>query len=256
VSTSNEGTHLVKSLGRVLDILMSLRDGAERLNDISSRLNMSKSTTHRLLKTLEYSHLVTQDPINRRYYLGPLVFSLSSNPNTTHQSLIVFTYDEMKRLRDLSGETVALEIRIAVERMILEELPSPQSLRHTLGKGTFRPLYTGAGGKVLLSELPKSELEIILNNIKLVPFTPSTITDREELMNEIKETRRRGYATSLGELIPYSSSIAVPINNYVCPVALSVFGPASRFSNMEDILKEMKKAVAQISKRLPQLTWE
>lgn len=256
MAISNERTKIIKSIGRAADILISLRDGVEKLNDISKRLNMSKSTTHRFLKTLEDSHFVTQDPITRRYYLGPLVFTLVSNPTTTHQDLIVSAYEEMKHLRDLTGETVALEIRVAMERMILEELPSLQSLRHTLGKGSFRSLYTGSGGKVLLSELSKRELEIILNNMKLVPLAPGTITDREELMNKIQETRERGYATSSGELIPHSASIAVPIKNYVCPVALSIFGPASRFTNVDDTLEEMKKAATQISKKLPQLTRE
>ena len=50
--------------------------------------------------------------VSHRYYLGHLIIKLSSNPNITHQNLIVCAYDELKMLRDSSGETTALFIPI------------------------------------------------------------------------------------------------------------------------------------------------
>ena len=86
--------------------------GRNRITDICQEIGLSKGTAHRLLKTLEQCGFVFQDAVSHRYYLGHLIIKLSSNPNITHQNLIVCAYDELKMLRDSSGETTALFIPI------------------------------------------------------------------------------------------------------------------------------------------------
>ena len=60
------------------------------------------------------------------------------------------------------------------------------------------------------------------------------------------------YATSFGERIAGAGSIAVPVNNYVCPVALGVLGPDNRFSLkvIMRFLQEIKDAASRISIKL------
>lgn len=52
----------------------------------------------------------------------------------------------------------------------------------------------------------------------------------------------------------YQTSISVPIKSYICPVALSVLGPDNRFvlKVMMDVLREMKRSAALISRKLMQ----
>ena len=156
----------VKSIARVAEVLISLSDGTNRITDISNKLNLSKGTVHRLLKTLQDSGFVVQDPVNRRYFLGHLIVRLASSPLVAHQSLTMCAFNEMEYLRDLTGETVELQIRVGMQRMCLEEVPSRHNIRYAMGKGAVSPVYTGSAGKVLLSELSKSELQIIMKNIK------------------------------------------------------------------------------------------
>jgi len=248
---TTKNSPVVESIVRASDILKSLGDGAEMLTDISNRVNLSKTTTYRLLKTLEASGFVVQDPVTQLYYLGHMVVRLAASPTMSHQRLIVYAFDEMKYLRDLSGETVAIQIKLGAQRMILEELPSKQHIRFTLGNGFVMPLYTGAGGKILLSELPESEMQWILNGIKLVSKTTNKIIDKERLINDIKKVKQTGYAISFGETIVGNAGIAVPIKNYVCPVALGIFGPEVRFrKNMMNFLKDLRESVNRISKKL------
>jgi len=243
---------IVNSITKGADILRSLSDGIDRISDLSSKLNLSKSTTHRLLKTLQKSEFVMQDPFTRRYYLGPLILKLASRPIIAHQNLIVCAFEEMKYLRDFSRETVVLHIRIGLERICLEELQSPENIKYTAGKGSVAPIYTGSAGKILLSELKNNELQLLVENLQLNPIGPHTITDKKILLKELEKVRKQGYSTSFGERIPGSASISVPIKNYICPVALSVLGPDNRFSlnMMMDVLKEMKKSSSRISKKL------
>jgi DNA-binding IclR family transcriptional regulator len=231
---------IVNCIIKAVDILRNLSEGVDRISDITERLHLSKSTAHRLLKTLEMSELVTRDPIARRYFLGPLIFKIASKPLMAHKNLIVCSFEEMKYLRDLSRETVVLHIQVGLERICLEEIQSLENLKYTAGKGSVAPIYTGSAGKVLLSELRDDELQFLLKNLRLVPIGPNTITGKKVLLNELEKVRKKGYATSFGERILGSASIAVPIKNYICPVSLGILGPSNRFllKKMMDILKD------------------
>jgi DNA-binding IclR family transcriptional regulator len=243
---------LINSIARGADVLKSLSGGLDRVSDISERIQLSKSTVHRLLKSLEKSEFVIQDPVTRRYYLGPLILNLSSKPIIAHQNLIVCAFEEMRSLRDLSRETVVLHIRAGLERICLEELQSFESIKYTAGKGVTAPIYIGSAGKVLLAELEDAELQFLLSHLTLVRIGPNTITDKKDLLKELEKVRRQGYATSFRERLPEGASISVPIKGYITPVALSVLGPDNRFSHkvMVDVMKEMKRSTARISSRL------
>lgn len=244
----------VRSIDRAVGILKSLHDGGESLTDISHTLNLYKPTVHRLLKALEASKLVVQDPVTRQYYLGPLVFNLISNNISAHQVLIVYAYEDMKCLADISRETVGLEIQLGTQAMCLEEIVCNEELRFTLGRGAVLPLYAGAGGKVILSQLPENTLQMILHNITLASSARSTIIDVRALIAEVEMVRKQGYSTSVEERLRGGAAIAVPINNYVFATALTIVGPDNRFgSKMLDFLAEMKERADRISRRLANL---
>ncbi len=240
------------SITKGINILKSLSEGTDRVTDLARQHGLSKSTTHRILKSLENTSIVRRDPITRRYYIGPLVLDLASKPIISHQGLTITAFEEMRRLRDLTQETVVLHIRVGLERVCLEELPSFQALRYTAGKGFTAPVYTGSAGKILLAELNDAEIDLLLRNIKYAKVGPNTIMDQNFLVKEIRKARTQGYAVSFSERVPGSASVSVPVKGYVCPVALSVLGPESRFrsSVMMGYLEEIKGASARISRKL------
>ena len=138
---------MVNSVYRAAEILSMLSVGKNRITDIGKELSLSKSTTHRLLKTLENCGFVFQDPISHQYFLGHLILKLSSNPLTTHQNLIVCAYEDMKRLREISGETITIHIRIGTQRICLEEMQANQNIRYGLVRGPFLRYMPGLPGK-------------------------------------------------------------------------------------------------------------
>jgi len=248
---NNRKALLTASVVYASEILKCLADGVERLTDITHRLKLNKATVFRLLKTLESSGLALQDPRNKRYYLGPLILQLASKPTISHERLIIYAFDEMKRLRDLNNETVALHIRVGAQRIILEEMPSTQNIRFTLGKGFASSMYIGAAAKLLLSELPESEREMYLNGVKLINPRTNEIIDKEALINELNKIKKEGYAISWDETIQGSAGISVPIRNYVFLVALSMYGPKDRFMpHKMSYLQELKESAERISRKL------
>ena len=242
---------MVNSVYRAAEILNMLSVGKNRITDISKELSLSKSTTHRLLKTLEKCGFVGQDPTSHQYFLGHLIIKLSSNPLDTHQHLIVCAYEEMKKLKEISEETVALHIRVGTQRICLEEMQADQNIRYVIGKGSVSPIYAGSAGKILLSELTDQELNNLLKNIKLTRVGPNTITDRNNLFQELDKIKKQGYAISSGETLEGAISISVPIRGYFCPVALSIFGAKFRLGpRIMDFKEKMEMSARRILNRI------
>lgn len=245
-------SQLSNSIIKGASALKYLAAGITRITDLAGKLELSKSSTHRLLKSLETTRLVVQDPLSRQYFLGSLVFELTSHPLQAHQHLILSALEEMRRLSEVSGETVGLYVRIGIERICLEEMPAQQAIRHSVGKGRVLPVYAGSAGKILLSELTDSDRDLLLENLVLRRVEKNTITQRGELLRQLEKVRRDGYAMSFSEAVQGGASISVPIKGYVCPVALAVLGPDNRFSRdvMIQLLEEVRMTADRISKRL------
>jgi DNA-binding IclR family transcriptional regulator len=241
----------IKSILRTKQILDSIVAGNRRLIDIAAANGLSKSTAHRLLKSMATAGFVIQDPLNRLYGLGPQILSLCSCPSVTHEHLITAALHEMKLLSDITGETVVLHLRMGADRICLEEIQSLHNLKLTAGKGYIAPLYTGSAGKILLSELADYERDLLVSSMDLVRLGPATIVDKELLKEELKKVKRQGFATSFGERVEGSASISVPVRGYLCPVALSILGPEIRFApKMMGHLEVLITAAQRISEKL------
>jgi DNA-binding IclR family transcriptional regulator len=242
---------MVNSVARATGILLSLSEGVSRISDIANRLNLSVGTVYRFLKTLEALGLVVQDPKTRQYYLGYLVVKLAANPNIAYKTLILCSFEEMNRLEKINGETVVLHILVGAQPIRLQERLSIQDLRFTTWSKWSEPLYSGSMGKLFLSGMKDGELDILLKDMELVPFTPTTITDKESLMGELKKIRQQGYATSYGERNEGALAISVPVKNYVFPAALTIIGPEARMKpDLDSLIQEMFNSANRISHNL------
>jgi len=242
---------MVNSVSRAAAILMTLGEGKNRLSEISKSLDMNSATTHRLLKTLEKTGFVIQDPFSHKYLLGGLILKLSSNPVIAHQSLVVSAHEEMEKLRNLTGETITLHMRIGAQRICLEEIESYHQIKYTIGKGAIFPIYVGSPGKILLAELDLRELKIILDSINLVRIGPNTITDKNKLLEQIEKVKIQGYSITAGELMDGGISLSVAIKNYLCSISLSILGPAFRLEpKILNFLKPIKLSAGKVSRRI------
>jgi len=222
--------------------------GVNKFTDICGEVNLPKSSAHRLLSAMIRSGFVLQSATNRHYYIGPLVFSLAAGSLEHHQHLIINSQDEMKRLRDVTRETVAIHVSSGGYKFCLEELESPESIRYAKGKGAVDSNFFGAAGKMLVAQFKEEELQLLIRRKR---------SDKEsneylrELVADLSRIREQGYAESIGERIPGAASMSVPVMNYFCPITLSVIAPEGRFVEKRSIiLKELKRSAKRISDKL------
>ena len=241
----------VQAVSRALEILICLGKEIHSIADIAKYCRLNKSTVHRLLKTLEQSHFVQQDLINQQYYLGPSINQLASEPQIANKYLIYSCLQEMDRLAKLFNETIDLDVFIGHQEVLVHRIVSTSELRVIGSGGGKKVQYTGATSRTLLSQLDDEELKVLIGHTKITAETENTITDKEILIEKIRQARTQGYCVSIGERLTGAMSIAVPIMNYIYPAALTVLGPENRIKpKMEYFLKEFKKSANRISRSI------
>jgi DNA-binding IclR family transcriptional regulator len=241
----------INSVANAAEILKCLSGGIEKVSDISRKLDINKATVYKILVTLKSQGLATQDPVSRKYFLGPTIQSLAFNSYSVHQVLIQCAHQALEKISDISGETVGLQIRQDVRRLVLDEVMSSNEVLFYRGIGHSAPIYAGAAGKLLLSELDKNDLNKLLKVLDLIPVGPKSISDKVILIEELDKIKKNGYATSISETFDGAAAIAVPVKEYICPIALAVIGPVSRFEDkMTSMLKMLYKSSEEISRKL------
>lgn len=110
------------------------------------------------------------------------------------------------------------------------------------------PHCTGVG-KAILSQLPDAEVLAILSQTGMPAQTPRTKTDPAELLDELREVRRCGYAVDNGEQEIGVRCVAVPVPWNATRAAISVSGPALRLqaSDTERVAKVMMSLASEIA---------
>jgi IclR family transcriptional regulator, pca regulon regulatory protein len=122
-----------------------------------------------------------------------------------------------------------------------------------LGIGTRLPAFATSMGRVLLAGLPAEEIERLLAGVLPLPrHTSKTITTPKELLREIEQVRRQGWALVDQELEQGLRSVAAPIVDCAgAPIAaLNVGTHASRWTIQrltQEALPLLKQTAAQIS---------
>ncbi|BCJ86965.1 IclR family transcriptional regulator [Effusibacillus dendaii] len=219
----------VRSVERALDILLCF-SGMEMelgLSDIAKKVNLHKSTVHRLLTSLESRGFIRRHPQTEKYRLGWSVLELVSN---VYQSddLSSIVLPEMTQLRDEVGETISLYIRVGNERIRTQAVESNQPVRRVANIGQRLPLHVGASGKVLLAWLDSHLLDEVMND----PSWPKDLPKRP-FKEALQQTREKGYAISIEERETGAAAVAVPIfgRDKQIVAALSISGPVDRFTD-------------------------
>jgi len=249
------------SIAHATEILVCLSDDVHKVSDIARRTGFSKSTVHRVLKLMEQSQLAVQDTLNRRYYLGPLITRLASNAITTHKRLITCADAEMKRLADITEETVVLDMMVGFKYQTLYEIASPLNLKVTreikMSGAALASLYAGASVKVLMAQLDDKRLQMLMSVINIIAATERTVTDKKILMAQVAEVKKTGFSVSHSERIPDTICVSVPVYKYSLPVALSVVGPDIRLhSRIREVVGELNASSIRISKNITDIFGE
>lgn len=249
---NGEGGGTVQSIGRALTLLEALGDCRAEIGiaDLSKRVGLHVSTTHRILGTLIERGYARQNPETGRYALGAKALRLADS-YLGQMDLRRAARPVLERLSQETGETTNLVILDGREALYLDKAEGHQTLRIFSRIGHRAPLYCTAVGKILLAYRPKEEADALLGGGPLEALTKHTITSPGQLRRELDKVHDQGFALDREECEEETCCIAVPIHNARGRVeaALSISAPAVRLTSrrMEELIPLMIRTGQEIS---------
>ncbi len=242
---------IVKKAFIILDAISRSIQGL-RISEISSSLDISKSTVHGITAALEDVGAVVRDSVTKRYTIGLAMMTLGK----AAYERIDFKYiarPVMEDLMELCKESVFLGVRNGEKVTVIDIVESRKDFKISSPIGTNLPLMAGAVGKLFLSQMESHDIEKYLHANPLVRFTASTIIDSDLYANELGKVRQSGIATDDEEYISGVRAVAAPIKKYGVHVpALWVVGFKASMSDkmMPTIIEQTRSAAEKISKKL------
>jgi DNA-binding IclR family transcriptional regulator len=236
-----------QSVDKAIAILkeFSLAEPELGVSELARRLELTKSTVHRLLASLKAGDLVESDPQSHRYRLGSALVELGYNV-VYSKPLLQTAIPYLHYLAEQVGEAVYVAVKDRDAVLTMVQVLSSYSPDQIPWSGVL-PLHATASGKVLLTQMEDAELALLLEK-GLARYTQNTITDPVLLRQEVQRVRQRGYATCLEEQEPGVNAVAVPITMPDGDVvaARTVVGRAYRLTREKAVASlEMLKAISK-----------
>lgn len=246
---------MVNSIVKAMAILEAFDRERPQLSlaELSSRVAMPKSSVHRLATTLEQVGLLCRDSHSGKYRLGLKLIQLAS---------IAFDSMELRQIARPVIEQLAAELRETVHLAVLDDgevvyidkIESPAKVQMVSRVGGRAPAYCTGVGKALLAFQPEEEIRRLAREKGLVPYTPATITNVEELLAHLATVRQRGYAIDQGEHESMIRCVAAPVRDHSNAVVASVSVTTVAASwdpiRLQIITDKVLEAAEQISREL------
>lgn len=208
---TDSGASAPEKMLRILDCF-TLKDGQLSVSEIADLTGIPRSTAHRWVGILRDTGLLDQDYSRDVYRLGLRLIHLG---HTALSSMDISR--EARHVLEALSRSAGARSHLCVfdgNQMIF--------VTRTIGgrAGRFNsttvmessPCYCTSVGKAVLAFQPDETVERIIQQ-GLHPYTSKTIVDPQELRQELKATRQRGYAVNNGEMDLSERCIGAPVRN-------------------------------------------
>ena len=227
------------------------------LTELSSRLDLSPSTTYRLLMTLQNGGYVEHSSQSGRYSLGVACLDLGS-VFMSQLDLRDRVLPVLETLREDCKETIHLAVldRKKMEVIYLEKLEGLLPIGMMGSRvGGRAPAHCTGLGKCLLAYLSEAEVREFYSANGLREYTDNTITDADELLLQLARIRRQGYAVDDEEHESDVKCLAAPVWNHrqVVVASISISGPEKRMDHLMaegDLVEQLQVTAREASRRM------
>lgn len=247
---SREHPDIIDSVEKAFRLIQAFgpEDPELTISRAAALTGLTRPTARRLLLTLTQLGFAATD--GKRYWLTPHILRLgyaylSSTP--VWDSAL----PHMREVADEVQESVSAAVLDGPEIVYVARVPAPRSMTITLTVGSRLPAYATSMGRVLLADLPDDEIDDHLGTEPLAALTPHTITDREQLLAELRRVRRQGWATVDGEREVGIRSVAAPVRDATGKtiMALNISANAARVP-MRHVKKEFVPLLVATAKKI------
>jgi DNA-binding IclR family transcriptional regulator len=176
----------------ILDVLMQSAGDSVGPSELARRLGLPKSSIANICGALAEAGFVRR--VGTGFALGRRLAELGGAYLGTVDQVQEF-YEVSRRLPTGSEETIQLAVLDGLEVVYLARYDGRQPVRLTSGIGRRLPAFSTAVGKVALASLGDADLDRRLAGLTTLPRpTRKAHGNVDELLADIAEVRRRGYA--------------------------------------------------------------
>lgn len=241
-------------LGKACDIIEIIGRAPGLVGQValSEQTGIPRATLYRILAALIARGLIRPDPVTQNYTLGFNFLELAQNAWSS-SDLASIASVELRRLRDLTGETSYLAVQEGAYVLALGRFESAHDKRSSARLGVLKPMHCTSQGKSILAHLSEAQLETFLSG-ELQSFTANTISDPRQLRSHLAIVRARGYAIDDEEIVLGTRCVGAAIlDDGGRPLAaISVAGPTFRMppERAEQLGTELAEAARRISTQL------
>ncbi len=227
----DKSEYIIQAVSHALDLLEQFHDDVDELGvtELSKRLKLHKNNVFRLLATLESRGYIEQNKATENYRLGLKALELGQT-FIKQMGLLRQAKPILEQMVEECNETSYVAIYKEKHIVYLDAVETNLTVRVVSRVGSRLPAYCTASGKIHMAFMTDEELEELLNEMKIIQHTPSTILNQEELKATLSQIRDQGYAIDDEELDLGVRCIAAPIRDYTRRIvgAISVSGPSMR----------------------------
>lgn len=205
--------YLVPALERGLRLLGEFTRDTRSLSapELGRRLRLPRSTTFRLLATLESLGFVERT--GNDYRLGMAVLRLGFEYLASLE-LTELGQPLLARLCDEIRYPCNLVLRDGRSIVYVAKVTPPIPLTSSVHVGTRLPAHATVLGRILLGDLNLDELRALYPEKRLEAFSGSTPKTVPELFEMVRADRERGYVFGEGFFEASISTIAAPVRDH------------------------------------------
>jgi len=200
------------------------------MTQIAEQVGIHKSTTHRLLATLEKRRFVERDPVTGVYHLGIRLLQMAYM-TLEQNDLRRISARFLRRLWEQYKETIHLAVLDDVDVVFLDVIESQQRVKLAAAIGQRLPAFATASGKSILACMPDEFVRQVLKR-GMPRHTQHTLDTPDAFFEDLGRVRERGFAFDEQEQEDGITAVAAPIlDSNGQPIAsVAIAGPAYRLT--------------------------
>ena len=234
-----------QTLMRALDILDEVIDGPVRAVDLARKLDMSKTTAHRLAHALKSRDYLSNT--SDGFALGPKLLQLGALAGE-QVDLVRHARPIMARLSEETGFCVFAGMREGDWSRHLERVTGTQRLRVATAPGDRRPIAETGLGKALILDEPETELKRLYKQSQDGRIPAEKVEEWLAKMRAFSAADQVRHESELGDGV---RSVASPVRNAkgkIC-LALSIASAAQYLTdeNIDELAGKVRETADKVS---------
>lgn len=243
----------VQSVERAFSVLQALASGPAGVSEVADRADLPKSTAARLLATLVEVGAVEQSEGLGVYGLGELLIDLSASASPG-RNLVALARPYLVDLVAEIDEAAGLGVLDGTTMYYLDQVEGDHPVQVRDWTGESVDAHVVSSGLVLMAAADDPLRTQFLDG-PLAAWTPTSVTDRDELARRLDDVARAGHAWVYEEMSEGLNSVAAPVVNPAGTViaAIHAHGPSYRFpepGQADEVAAAVVATARRVSERL------